>query len=169
MEFKQSYHINDYGIILDGLIEEFGPSFCHTLLQWCGIMNDPALSKGENQFWEVWYIVIDDTAVGICGLYTLPPHNTKELWLGWLGLIPEYRNKGLGKDILEFLDIEAKKVNCEVLRSYVDKEGKALSFYNKNGFKVVGNVQEFLHANNLTHIDGENFEDMEDWVIEKKY
>lgn len=63
-----------------------------------------------------------------------------------LFIFPQYRNKGIGKIILEeahkyFLD----KLDPNKIFFHVRKENiKAINFFSKYGFKVVGNTNYFL-------------------------
>jgi len=163
--FIQSRDIKDFRPLIDTLIPDFGTAFLYTILQWCGLATDTEI---ETKFWEVWLIKEDNNVIGICGLYSLNPDNTDELWLGWLGLIPNKRNSGLGKKIMSHLYKESYFVGCKSIYSYVDEEGKPLTFYKREGFEVLGTVREFLKNNNLSYIDGDDFESPDDWVICKK-
>jgi ribosomal protein S18 acetylase RimI-like enzyme len=82
-------------------------------------------------------------------------------------IIPKHRNYGCGKEVMQFLYEEAKKVGCKELLSYVDKEGKPLSFYKREGFEILGTVKEYLEANKMDKIDKNDFEDENDYVIKK--
>lgn len=164
IKFFQSRNIRQFKCLTDGLIADFGPAFKETVKMWCKRVDD-------GKFWEVWIVKKDKETIGICGLYSLD-FDTKELWLGWLGILPQHRNNGIGKEVLEFLYSEAKKVKCKRINSYVDQEGKPLSFYYRNDFKRIGTVKEFLKKKRLTKMDAatfaENFEHLEDHVITKK-
>ena len=105
--------------------------------------------------------------IGICGLYSLDENSKDELWLGWFGIIKEYRSKGHGSDVLKQLEIKAKEANAHTIYSYVNKKGKPLDFYYRNGFKRVGTVKEYLEKTKFK-FDKENFEDLDDHVIKKK-
>lgn len=173
IDFIQSRNIYDYRPLTNSLVDDFGYGFLHTMMVWCDLIDDPF---AEGQYWEVWLIrrtVRNEytgryfkEVIGICGLYTLEPHNRDEMWLGWFGVVPELRNQGIGVKALDFLKEKAKSEGCKKLRSYVDKEGKPLPFYKRNGFRVTGTVREFLKENSRKKIDGDNFEDMDDHIIE---
>lgn len=161
--FIRSKDIKDFRPLIDTLIPDFGTAFVYTLLQWCDLANDDE----EENFWELWLVKNDNDVIGICGLYSLGT-NIDILWLGWLGLIPTERNKGLGKLIMNHLYDESKKVGCKEIYSYVDEAGQPLNFYKREGFEILGTVRDFLSSNNLSHIDGDCFESPDDWVIKKK-
>lgn len=159
--FHRTQDIKEFGKIIGPLLPEFGPIFCQTVLEWCDI-----IPCERNNYW-LWFLVyVNDKPVGCCGLYSLN-RSVDELWLAWFGLIPEYRNHGIGSKCLDYLEKISKTLGCKVLRSYVDKEGKPLEFYRRNGFNVNGTVKEFLEKNKLQQIDGDNFEDPDDFIIEK--
>ncbi len=173
LEFSQSRNIYEYGPILEPLAEDFTELFYHAVLVWCNVISD----SQPNLVWEVWLIKLNNESVGICGLYSLGNLNKEnipvnkndikceELWLGWLGLIPKLRNNGLGQQILEHLIINAKKIGCKRLYSYVDKNGAPLNFYKKHGFEVIGKVKEYCEKN---EVDPDNFCDEQDYIIKKE-
>lgn len=163
LKFRQSHtNIHDYSNILDKLYPDFGNHFCHTILCWCGIMEKGR--QPDKSFWEVWIIYNDKMqSIGICGLYSLKENSTDELWLGWFGLFPEYRNKGLGVEAIQWLKLKAKSLGASKLMAYVDKNRKPMSFYLRNGFKEIGTVSEYVKVHNLSLV---NFESKKDYVIQ---
>lgn len=56
----------------------------------------------ENVEYEKYYLVYDaNNIIGITGLYSNEDiYETNSIWLGWFGVLEEYRNKGYGKRIL---------------------------------------------------------------------
>lgn len=82
----------------------------------CGYLSyKKAYEKGEPYF----LAYLGDKAAGITGLYTeerLGEKNT--VWLGWYGVLPEYRGQGLGRQILLDTIAEAKKMNFDTFRLY---------------------------------------------------
>ena len=182
--FTQSQDIKEYRPLISSLIPDFDYVFLHTILQWCDLADDPYKDK---QFWQMYLVkekndreaLIETlkivgknfkpkhSTIGMCGLYSLVAGSTEQLWLGWLGIIPKLRNKGLGKDVMQFLYTEANKVGCKELMSYVDKDGAPLNFYKREGFEVLGTVKEYLKKYNKSKIDGSDFESQDDIVIRK--
>ena len=161
----QTTRLKTFRPILEGFIEDFGYSYYHAILSWCGFVD---ISDDENEkdyFWEVWLIKQRKKIIGISGLYSLNPDDTSQLWLGWLGVLKEYRNKSIGTFILKELENKAKKVDCKELLVYVDKNGAPLNFYYRNGFEHVCKVGEYVKQNNLS-ID--HFEHEEDFILTKK-
>jgi len=159
MEFIQSRNVNDYAPAIQGLTPTFGPVFQQCIDMWC--RQD---YEEEASYWNIWLATVDNEVIGICGLYSLNESND-ELWLGWFGVVPDKRKKGLGSCILKFVTEQASSVGCKILRSYVEGEGKPLPFYEKRGLKVIGKVKDYLRAN--PRYIGE-FGNDQDWVIEKE-
>jgi GNAT superfamily N-acetyltransferase len=167
LSFVQTRNIYDYSEVLKPLKEDFDYVFYSTMLCWCKII--PSDNAQGDRLWEVWLIKLGAKQVGICGLYTLHGvETTTELWLGWLGIVPELRNLKLGSQVMEHLYMYAKSVGCERIFSYVDKDGKPLNFYNREGFDVIGTVGEYCDKHCLDNIDGGDFEDKQDFVIMKQ-
>lgn len=158
MIFYQSKNIEDYKNLIRKLSPVFGKEFKYTVKCWC---ND---DYDDDCYWNIWLVEKDNEIIGICGLYS-HDRSTKNLWLGWLGIIPKYRNLKLGSSIMKHLYKECKKVKCENLYSYVDKDGRPLNFYFKENFKIIDTVKGFLKKNN---IDRDYFEDLNDHIIHKK-
>lgn len=82
----------------------------------CGYLSyRKAYEKGEPYF----LVYFNNNAIGITGLYQeerLGEKNT--VWLGWYGILPEYRKLGLGKTILLDSIEEAKKRGFDTFRLY---------------------------------------------------
>ena len=154
-------NIYDFGPILMPLVPDFTMTFVQTVLEWCKVV--PVEDDGK--FWKVWLVKKNKKAVGICGLYSLNK-KTDELWLGWFGIVPEFRNKGVGVDVMAHLYKQAKKVGCKKMFSYVDKQGAPLSFYGREGFEVIGTVKDYIRSN--FNVSKDSFEDIDDFVIMKK-
>lgn len=163
IQLIQSINIYDYKPVLEGLIDDFGYTYYHAILSWCEIIQ----KDQSNKFWEVWLIHFNNKIIGICGLYSLKENNNSELWLGWFGIIPEYRNQKLGSVVLAELENLAKINNCEILYTYVDIEGKPLTFYYRNGFERISTVGEYISSINYS-LDLNEFENENDHVLRKK-
>lgn len=158
----KSKSIHEYKPVLEKLVDDFGYSYYHAILAWCGIIDN---STPDN-FWEVWLVQFNGQVIGICGLYATEPHHTKELWLGWFGIVPEHRNKGIGAAVLDFLKKKCKYFHCTTLYSYVDKNGKPLPFYHRNGFSTQGTVADYIADKpHLLKNFEDHFSDKADFVI----
>ncbi len=67
---------------------------------------------------------------------------------------------------MSFLYSLAKHEKCKVLFSYVDENGKAIPFYKREGFNVLGTVNEFLEDNKSFR--REYFDSLNDFIIAKR-
>lgn len=167
LSFESTRVLSDFAPILKPLAQDFTAIFYQTMLVWCKII--PSDNAQGDRLWEVWLVKIGNKPIGVCGLYTLKgATDTKELWLGWLGIIPELRNLGLGKQIMKHLYDSGKNFGCTKIFSYVDKDGLPLPFYKREGFEVIGTVSEYCAEQGLKNIDGDDFEDGDDFVISKQ-
>jgi GNAT superfamily N-acetyltransferase len=160
---KESIDIKEYKPVLEGLVSDFGYVFYHAILSYCEIIDE---KWSDNKYWQVRLIKNDNDVIGICGLYSLRENDNSELWLGWFGIIPEFRNQKIGESVLGELETLAKSVGCNTIFSYVNIDGKPLKFYYRNGFTRVSTVGEYLKENNF-EFDINEFENMEDHVIKK--
>lgn len=89
--------------------------------------------------------MLDDKAIGITGLYCYDNH--KEAWLGWFGVLEQYRGKGYGKILLEQSINLAREKGFKTLRLYTSTEDEnkiARKLYDKLGF-----ISEDYTAENL--------------------
>ena len=73
--------------------------------------------------------------IGITGLYYYN-FDKDSAWIGWYGVLNEYRNKGLGKSLLRKTADLAKSKGFKYLRLYTDyiENNNALKLYEKYGF-----------------------------------
>ena len=89
----------------------------------------------------------NNNVIGITGLY-FDPENKKDRptgWLGWFGVHPEYRRRGIGSSLLEFTLNEAKKRGFKTIKLYtsLDKnEEAAHRLYKKYGFKRISHNRD---------------------------
>lgn len=160
LEFVTSREITDYKSILTNLVDDFGLDFYPAILTWCEILDDTDPFK--DKFWQVYLVKHNNYVVGVCGLYELD--NKEELWLGWFGIIPTYRGRKFGKISLDFMKSIAKSRDCKKILSYVDKEGKPLEFYYKNGFKLISTVKDYLKKHK--NLNKDSFGSLDDYIIE---
>ena len=82
-------------------------------------------------------------------------NTTNVTYLSRIYLLEEFYGLGLGKKLLDFNISFCKKNNQSGIWLYVWKENnKAISFYNKNDFKIVGNYDYRLSENhtNPNHV-----------------
>jgi len=100
----------------------------------------------------------DGETIGITGFYRLGihPKNPNEYWLGWFGILPEYRGSGVSKDSIDKLIdiIMGENPKFEKLMVYLEEDNhRAKRFYEKIGFKYLSTVDEFCSSSNIEKED----------------
>ncbi len=161
IKLQETKDIKQYRLLFDGLFKDFNYALWDGILMWCDIKYN---SIAEDRYWRVFLIKKRNIVIGICGLYSMD-HDTDELWLGWFGILPEYRNKGIGKIVLQALEKRAKIVGCKYIYSHVGKNNfKAMRFYEREGFERISTVLKFIKNNK---VDRNEFENINDHVIRK--
>lgn len=93
--------------------------------------------KGASYF-EYFVLVVDGKVIGTTGLYR-ERSTPKDLWLGWYGVLPEYRGQGWGSVLLDFSVQKSKEMGAENLRLWTTDEpdmAKAALVYAKKGFTL---------------------------------
>lgn len=85
-------------------------------------------------------VYYDNKLIGISGLWLLYKHYIgKHIEPDNVVILPEYRNKGIGEQLMTWIYNYAKEQNCTTveLNAYVENEG-AHKFWKNQGFKIVG-------------------------------
>ena len=93
--------------------------------------------------WEIFLLTLDGATIGVCGIYCecdVVNNPRGEWWLGWLGIVPEHRSKGLGKYLVNEMEIMARRYDCQVL--LVHCEDDKIHFYGKLGFSEITDGEE---------------------------
>lgn len=138
--FFQSKNIRDYKEILTGLEPDFEREHWPYLLTWCGVIdNDPG---DLGKYWQVWLIETQNQVVGVCGLYSFKHNDNSELWLGWFGVLPPYRGRGIGEEAVRWMEHCGRRAGAGKILSYISPGDQPLKFYQKNGFEDTGGVIE---------------------------
>lgn len=78
---------------------------------------------------------VNDNYVGITGLYYYN-FDASSAWIAWYGILNQYQNKGLGKELLKATINLAKEKGFKYLRLYTDylDNKKAIVLYEQEGF-----------------------------------
>jgi len=84
---------------------------------------------------EYYLIKDNDIFIGIIGLYSYDAY-PDDAWLGWFGLLEEYRGKGYGRKALEFFEELAKDHGFRFARLFTDtlNNDKTRNFCKHLGF-----------------------------------
>jgi GNAT superfamily N-acetyltransferase len=78
--------------------------------------------------------------IGISGIWTLTKfYIGKHLEPDNVVILPEYRNKGIGELMMQWIDNYAKEQNCDAieLNAYIENE-KGIEFWKKAGYYIRG-------------------------------
>lgn len=165
VKLQESKNIKHFGPLFEseGLIEDFDYGLWDSILTWCNIKEN-TISK--ERYWKVFLIRYEGKVVGLCGFYSIPEvRNREEVWLSTFFILPEYRNKGIGKAVILALSKEAKLFGFKYIYSYVSKNNrKALRFYKRQGFERICDVAQYRRRYKLRKYE---FEDMQDHIIKK--
>ena len=82
--------------------------------------------------------VFEDDGV-ICGYYSLLLQENGECELNNLAVLPEYRHKGIGRELLKHAADEAGKAGCKVMNIGIVEENQVLrKWYEANGAVHLG-------------------------------
>ncbi|MFT6332261.1 MAG: GNAT superfamily N-acetyltransferase [Lentimonas sp.] len=94
----------------------------------------------EEKNYQMIGAYLEEKLVGIAGYWILTRfYSGKYVQVGNMVIDEKYRNLGIGKNLLEFIENEGKKQDCHhfILDSRMDNE-KSHEFYLKDGFEIMG-------------------------------
>ena len=93
-----------------------------------------------SQNYECAVVYDEDTLIGVCGLWYCTRHYSgKSVELDHVFIKDKYRNKGLGKQFMDWIDRYVKLKGCESveLNTYVQNYLSHKFYYNQ-GFEILG-------------------------------
>lgn len=89
--------------------------------------------------------------VGVIGLYMDAEIDNESIWLGWFGILPEFRSKGIGrKSILDMIE-KAKEYNKKYFRLYTNDKGDSTA---RSLYRSVMQLYENYNNPNDYNYDG---------------
>ena len=82
--------------------------------------------------WEYYIGYIDETPVGITGIYDYKEYPS-DAWLGWFGVLSKYRRKGIGQQLFNTIKQKAKELGYDNFRLYTNNydNADAINLYTK--------------------------------------
>jgi len=85
---------------------------------------------------KYWLVYFGEILVGVVGLYSYIQY-PDDAWMGWYGLLPQYRGKGYGSEIFDFFEETAKTKGHKNIRLYTDSIDnlEATKLYYKKGME----------------------------------
>lgn len=94
--------------------------------------------------WQIakleYFLAIDkEEVVGTSGIYEMM-NDQKSAWVGWTAVHPEYRQKGIGKNLMHNILFEAKKRGYHKIKLHtvdIDSQKNAHRLYESVGFKFI--------------------------------
>lgn len=89
----------------------------------------------ENFCYYITYL--DDIPIAISGKY-YEPEDLDSLWLGWFGVLKEYRKQGYGTKIFEMFEDDCRNEHKKFCRLYTGAENNdhAINFYKSKGYFI---------------------------------
>jgi len=93
---------------------------------------------------NIFFIKLDNI-VGILISYVLDEY----YYLDSIGILPEFRNKGMCKQLFnDYLIPEAKRLSCDEIRLHVNKDNTAaIGLYMKLGFETIEVIENYYGDN----------------------
>lgn len=73
-------------------------------------------------FLDFWCIKNEDEVIGLIGLYKLEKDFNEAVWMAWFCVEESMRGKGLGKALIEYAIVQAKKYHVPFFRLYTSDE-----------------------------------------------
>lgn len=116
---------------------ELGPEFRNSLQSW-------VTNKERPYALDVWEIFIAhdaeiDCDIGVFGYYHHKGDKVGRYWIGWLGVVKEFRRKGLATLMIKAIESELSNLEAKEIWTYTDSYNQAaLSLFHKNGMNVWG-------------------------------
>lgn len=93
--------------------------------------------SGENDY-NFFLIYDGDYCIGTSGIYHIGS-DYENGWVGFFGILPQFRREALGSDALRLLDETARDLGFRCMRALVNKslddEG-AITFFKANGYQM---------------------------------
>jgi len=94
---------------------------------------------------NLWIAILGSKVVGLVGLIV----NEEEAEIEPLIVNQPYRNRGIGKRMIETVIAEAKELNIKFLSvKPVARNIEAIKFFNNQGFKNIGHIELFIDFSN---------------------
>lgn len=117
-------------------------------------LNDKIKSK---IFREIKYFLAVEGSkiIGICGLYSWQYHPKDIAWLGWFGVLPEYRGKKIGSKLLKYTLEYAKNKGYRIfcIESTTHKDQlEARKLYKEFGFIKRGKILNFFKSYDILYL-----------------
>lgn len=140
VRFDEFYEV--FTILMNEGYEDFSPA-----LQSYFLAHD--YSKFTYKYWlernfRRFTIVIDDATNKIVGFLIGDMTYGGVGFISWVGILPEYRSKGVGRKLMEDYEKFARTKKAHLLELFT--YDKVKSFYDKLGFKEIGRREQGFYG-----------------------
>lgn len=140
IQLKDTQDVHEYRDIFEGFQSTFGEKHWWAILAYCNV-----IVGRDDAFWRQYLIQDEElNTIGTCGLFSMRPDNNEELWLGWFGILKDFRHQNYATEALFKMKELALSLKCKRLLLYTDAKTGPIEFYKKQGFSVIGTVEEFI-------------------------
>lgn len=105
----------------------------------------PEEEKKDINFLEYYLAYNHDNLVGITGLYRSPQDPKDTCWMGWFGVVPEFRSNGYGKIIIDFTEKIAFEKGFHIIKLWTTKEPDeaiAQLLFEKMRYEIIDSKKE---------------------------
>lgn len=101
------------------------------MLEW--MYSLPSLEQQRQSGYQ-FILIKDDRYYGYCSYR----HEEVRTTLSKIYILPEMQGKGAGKALLNEVINRSREKNQKAIRLHVNRYNKAISFYKRSGFKIMG-------------------------------
>jgi len=76
----------------------------------------------KNQQYSIWIAYLDEKPVGFIGMMSVCTLQYEAFWVDLIGVLPEYRNRGIARKMIEFGKKSVKKSNPDFISALIADE-----------------------------------------------
>ncbi|BAZ08701.1 hypothetical protein NIES4071_05060 [Calothrix sp. NIES-4071] len=128
-------------------LSELDEKFLLSMLRWCGYGRP---RKRELSLWNVYVAFYLDKPIGVTGIYCELEEPSSQCWLGWFGIVPNYRRQKLGSYLFNTTCKFAINKGFSSLYIYTNSANyAAICFYESLGCKKLGLGYEVFPNSNF--------------------
>jgi len=137
VDFSPSRDAGAIQPLVDVLENELGPEFRDSMCAWLSDRHRPYVLS----YWQVFVGRHRETEapVALCGLYRHEGDQEGRYWVGWLGVLPDWRRHGVARQALAFLEAQARTLRGTELWVYTESTNThAIRLYRGCGYCASG-------------------------------
>lgn len=131
--YRKSNHLEDFRPIIAGLSSDLGDRFPTSIENWCGVGSRPY----PLPVWEIFLAYQEDQPIGICSYYKQQEDSANQMWIGWIGVLKDYRRNRIGSQMLNWIEDRILAAGCTDVWVYVEPgQDDTIQFYQSNGYQL---------------------------------